>query len=505
MTKTFNWKLVIRTYGALLLIESLFMLIPTVAAYLYHDPDGASFAISTLITLVSGAIAMRIGHNAPRKVSEREGYLIVALVWIVFSLFGMLPFYLSGALITVTDSWFETMAGFSTMGATVIPNVEIMSHAILLWRAVCQWLGGMGIIVLSVAVLPMFGLGGMQLYAAEVTGVSYEKLSPRIASTARLLWGTYVLLTALETVLLKFFGMDLFDAVCHSMATIATGGFSTKNMSLMNYSPAIQYTVSVFMMLSGINFAQLVYFLRGEPSKLYRDEETRWYVGAIFICTIALTIGLFVYYTWMQPASWLASVLDKNAFRGYIIHFEWAFRNAFFTTCAAITSTGFASADYMLWPKLLWVFVFMMMFTGGASGSTAGGIKWVRIAIFAKNAQAELYRRIHPNAVLPIRFNGRPLTQSVTNNVMAFMFFYLMIIVVAMVIFIACGITPSEAFATAVSGIGNVGISIGQYGPSGNYANFPIIAKWTMTLVMLIGRLEIFTVLLLFSSVLWKK
>ena len=505
MTKTFNWKIVSRTYGALLLVEALFMAVPTVAAYLYGDPDGGAFAVSTLITLIAGGIAMRVGHNAQRHVSEREGYLIVALVWIVFSLFGMLPFYLSGALETITDSWFETMAGFSTMGATVIPNVEVMSHAVLLWRAICQWLGGMGIIVLSVAILPMFGLGGMQLYAAEVTGVNYEKLSPRITDTARLLWGTYVFLTVLETVILNFFGMDLFDSVCHSMATVATGGFSTKNTSLMTYGPAIQYTVALFMLLSGINFAQIIYFMKGKPEKLYHDEETRWYVYAVVICTIALTLGLLVYYTWIEPSEWLPRLVEKNVIRGYATHAEWAFRNAFFTTCAAITSTGFASADYMLWPKLLWLFVFMMMFTGGASGSTAGGIKWVRIAIFAKNAFAEMYRRIHPNAVLPIRFNGRPLTQTMTNNVMAFMFFYILIIAMATIVFVACGISPGEAFATAVSGMGNVGESLGQYGPAGNYANFPLVAKWVMTLVMLIGRLEIFTVLLLFSPVLWRK
>jgi Trk-type K+ transport systems, membrane components len=505
MTKTFNWKIVIRTYGALLLIEALFMAIPTVAAYLYGDHDGAAFAVSTLITLLFGAVGMRWGRNAQRRVSEREGYLIVALVWIVFSLFGMLPFYLSGALDTITDSWFETMAGFSTMGATVIENVEVMSHAILLWRAIMQWLGGMGIIVLSVAVLPLFGLGGMQLYAAEVTGVSYEKLSPRITNTARLLWGTYVFLTLIETLLLNFFGMDMFDSVCHSMATVATGGFSTKNTSLMLCSPAIQYTVAVFMLLSGINFSQIIFFLRGKPDKLYHDEETRWYVGAVLICTVVLTLGLFVYYAFIQPAEWLPALLERNMLRGYAAHAEWAFRNSFFTTCAAITSTGFASADYMLWPKLIWVFVFLMMFTGGASGSTAGGIKWVRIAIFAKNAFAEMYRRIHPNAVLPIRFNGRPLSQTVTNNVMAFLFFYVVIIILATMIFIACGISPGEAFATAVSGMGNVGESLGQYGPAGNYANFPIVAKWVMTVVMLIGRLEIFTVLLLFSPVLWRK
>lgn len=505
MTKTFNWKIVSRTYGALLLIEALFMAAPTMVSYLYGDADGGAFAVSTLITLIAGSIAMLIGRNAQRKVSEREGYLIVALVWIVFSVFGMLPFYMSGALNSVTDSWFEAMAGFSTMGATVIPNVEVMTHGILLWRAISQWLGGMGIIVLSVAVLPLFGLGGMQLYAAEVTGVSYEKLSPRITDTARLLWGTYVFLTVLETLILNFFGMDFFDSVCHSMATVATGGFSTKNTSLMNYGPAIQYTVALFMLLSGINFAQIIYFLKGKPDKLYNDEETRWYVGAVLVATVVLTIGLFVYYTWIEPAEYLPRLLDHNVIRGYAVHAEWAFRNAFFTACAAITSTGFASADYMVWPQLIWLFVFLLMFTGGASGSTAGGIKWVRIAIFAKNAQAEMYRRIHPNAVIPIRFNGRPLTQTMTNNVMAFMFFYIVIIIIATLVFCACGISPGEAFATAVSGMGNVGESLGQYGPSGNYANFPIVAKWVMTIVMLIGRLEIFTVLLLFSPVLWRK
>lgn len=505
MTKTFNWKIVSRTYGALLLIEALFMAIPTVAAYAYGDHDGAAFAVSTLVTLIVGAIAMRVGRNAQRRVSEREGYLIVALVWIVFSIFGMLPFYLSGALETVTDSWFETMSGFSTMGATVIENVEVQSHTILLWRAICQWLGGMGIIVLSVAVLPLFGLGGMQLYAAEATGVSYEKLSPRITQTARLLWGTYVFLTVIEMLLLNFFGMDMFDAVCHSMSTVATGGFSTKNTSFMNYGPAIQYTVGVFMLLSGINFTQLIYFMRGKPGRLYNDEETRWYVGAVLIITLVMTIGLFIYYSWIAPAEWLPRLVDSNVLRGYAIQAEWAFRSAFFTTCSIMTSTGFATEDYMLWPQLLWVIVLLLMFTGGSSGSTAGGIKWVRIAIFAKNARAEMHRRIHPNAVIPIRFNGKPLSQTSTNNVMAFMFFYVIIIIIATLFICASGISLDEAFGAAVSSMGNIGLAIGQFGPSGNYAAMPIAGKWVMTIVMLIGRLEIFTVLLLFSPVLWRK
>jgi trk system potassium uptake protein TrkH len=483
MTKTFNWKIVTRTYGALLSIEALFMAVPTVVAYIYGDPDGGAFAVSTLITLVAGTLAMRIGRDAPRRVSEREGYLIVALVWLVFSAFGMLPFYLSGALDSITDSWFETMAGFSTMGATVIPNVEVMSHAILLWRALCQWLGGMGIIVLSVAVLPLFGLGGMQLYAAEVTGVSYEKLSPRINSTARLMWGTYIFLTVLETLLLNFFGMDLFDSVCHSMATISTGGFATHNDSVIAYSPIIQWIIFVFMLLSGINFTQLIYLFRGKPQRVIDDEETHWYLTACLIAGTLLAVGLLIHTHGM-----LSSV-----------------RIGLFTAVATITSTGFVAADYMIWPPVLWVLVFFLMFTGGASGSTSGGMKWVRLAIFAKAAHAEIKRRIHPNAVIPVRFNGRTLREQTTSNVVAFMFFYVLIIVLATLWFCGCGIGFDESFGIATSMIGNVGVSIGQWGSSGCYAAMPAAAKWVATFVMLIGRLEIFTVLLLFSSALWKK
>ena len=499
MTKTFNWKIVSRTYGALLLIEALFMAVPTVAAYLYGDHDGGAFAVSTLITLIAGGIAMRVGHNAQRRVSEREGYVIVALVWLVFSAFGMLPFYLSGALSTITDSWFETMSGFSTMGATVIPNVEIMSHAVLLWRAICQWLGGMGIIVLSVAVLPLFGLGGMQLYAAEVTGVSYEKLSPRIADTAKHMWVTYILLTVGQTVLLYLEGMPQFDAICHSLSTISTGGFSTRNNSMIDYNAAIQWTTAVFMFLSGMNFTQLIYLFRGHPGKLFNDEETRWYSIAVLVATVFLSLGLFIHYGLEHDFSQFSFAYETLEMT------ERALRKGFFMVCSAMTSTGFAASDYMTWPKLLWVFVFFMMFTGAASGSTAGGIKWVRIGIFAKSAMTELKRRIHPNAVIPVRFNGRTVNEQTTSNVMAFMFFYIVIIILASLIFCASGVNFDEAIGTAVSGIGNVGVSIGQFGPLGSYVDYPTTAKWTMTAVMLIGRLEIFTVLLLFSKALWRK
>lgn len=500
MTRTFNWRLVIKTMGVLLCIESLFMLIPTCVSWGYRDPDTGAFVVSTIITLLGGLLLCVCGREATKHVGEREGYVIVATVWVVYSIFGMLPYWLSGAMLTITDCWFETMSGLTTTGASVIPDVEVMTHGVLLWRAMTHWIGGMGIIVLSVAILPMFGLGGMQLYAAEATGVSYEKLSPRIADTAKHMWGMYIFLTMAETGILWLLGMDGFDSVCHSMSTIATGGFSTKNASIINYSPAIQYTITIFMFLSGINFTQLIFLFRGKPTRLLHDEETQWYAGAVALCTIVLSTGLFLHYNFIEPIP-NQFIVDADFF----LDAERAFRKSFFTVVSAMTTTGFAASDYMTWPKLFWAMVFFIMFTGASSGSTCGGIKWVRIGIFAKSAMTELKRRIHPNAVLPVRFNGHSVSEQTISNVMAFLFFYITIIGIAVLIFCATGVAFDEAIGTAVSGIGNVGVSIGHFGPVGTYADFPVVAKWTMTIVMLIGRLEIFTVLLLFTKALWKK
>ena len=464
------------------MLEALFMLIPTAVAFWYKEADFGAWIASSAVTWLSCWWMLGAGRRAEKRVGEREGYVIVATVWVVYSLFGMLPYWLSGTLPSITDAWYETMAGFTTTGSTVFRDVAAQTHSILLWRSLSQWIGGMGIIVLSVAILPMFGLGGMQLYSAEVTGVSYEKLSPRIADTAKHMWITYIGLTAAEGLALWLCGMGGFDAVCHSLSTISTGGFATHNDSVIGYSPAIQWIILVFMFLSGINFTQLIYLFRGRPGRLLHDEETRWYVGACVAGGIILAAGLFV-----VTGLWSS------------------IRIGLFTSVATITSTGFVAADYMIWPPVLWVLVFFMMFTGGASGSTSGGMKWVRIAIFAKSALAEIKRRIHPNAVIPVRFNGHTLREQTTSNVVAFMFFYLVIIMLATLWFCGCGIGFDESFGIAVSMIGNVGVSIGQWGSSGCYAAMPAAAKWVATFVMLIGRLEIFTVLLLFSRSLWKK
>jgi len=482
MTRTFNWRIVFKTMGVLTMLEAMFMLIPTFAAWWYHEADLGAWIVSCAITWLSCWWMIGAGRKAERRVGEREGYVIVAAVWVVYSLFGMLPYWLSGALTEITDAWYETMAGFTTTGSTVFTDVAAQTHSILLWRALTQWIGGMGIIVLSVAILPMFGLGGMQLYSAEVTGVSYEKLSPRIADTAKHMWITYIGLTVAEGILLWLFGMSKFDAICHSMATISTGGFATHNDSVIAFGPAIQWIILVFMLLSGINFTQLIYLFRGKPGRVMQDEETHWYVSACLVAGVLLALGLLVH-----------------------THMWSSIRIGFFTAVATITSTGFVAADYMTWPPVLWVLVFFLMFTGGASGSTSGGMKWVRLAIFAKAARAEIQRRIHPNAVIPVRFNGRTLSEQTTSNVVAFMFFYMLIIMLATLWFCGCGIGFDESFGIATSMIGNVGVSIGQWGSSGCYAAMPAAAKWAATFVMLIGRLEIFTVLLLFSRALWKK
>ena len=497
MTRAFNTRIVILTQGALLLIEAVFMALAFVVSWWNNDYDEGAFLVSTVLTVIAGFICLAIGHDAPRQVGEREGYVIVASVWLVFSAFGMLPYYLSGQIPTITDAWFETMSGFTTTGATTVTDIERMTHGALFWRSLTQWLGGMGIIVLSIAILPMFGLGGMQLYAAEVTGLQYEKLSPRIADTAKHLWITYIILTLAEAALLYTEGMTLFDAICHSLTTVATGGFSTKNLGIAYYAnPAIPYTIVLFILLSSINFGLIILLFRGKPHRLLHDEETHWFLGAVALVTLVLTIGLTVQRTLVLP--------DANI-RAILKCIEPSFREGLFTTVTTMTSTGYSYVDYMQWAPFLWVVVFFLMFTGGSSGSTAGGVKWIRIAIFAKSGLAEFQRRIHPNAIVPVKINHQPISQQTTNNVMAFMLFYVMILVISILVFCALGVDFVESIGTAVSCMGNIGPCLGQYGPAGTFAAFPAVGKWFMTLVMLIGRLEIFTVLLLFTKVLWKK
>ena len=487
----FNIRLVLKSLGALLLIEAAFMLVPWRVANYFGEADAMAFLLSAAITGCVGVCFVLAGWRAPETIGRRESYLIVASVWVVLSAFGMIPFYLSSFIPDITNAFFETMAGFTTTGSTILTDIEALPHGLLLWRSITQWLGGMGIIVLSLAILPMFGLGSMQLYTAEVTGPTYEKLRPRIVDTAKILWGIYVLLTAVLFCILWLCDMSWFDAICHAMTTIASGGFSTKNASIAAFnSPLIEYVLCIFMILTGINYSLLYYLLfKGRISRLYHDEETRYYIGSILLFTVVILAGLLI----------------QGVLRHEHIHFHEMFRKSLFQVSALISSTGFATSDYVSWMPAMTILCLLLLLPGGSAGSTSGGMKWIRLVILLKNARYEFRRLIHPNAVLPVKVNGRMIGTDVVNNVFAFVTIYVGIVCTGTFLFSLFGVDFEQSIGAAVTAMSNIGPGLGASGPTGNYAHFPEAAKWYMTLLMLIGRLEIFTVLFLFSPNFWKK
>lgn len=487
MTVSFNWRQIFKTLGLLVITESVFMLITAGVSAIYGEYDLKYLLISAAITFGYGMITYLLNRNAPKNIGIREGYTIVGVVWIVFSIFGMLPFWLSGAIPSLSNAFFETMSGFTTTGATILEDIEQLPHGLLFWRSLTQWLGGMGIVVLSLAILP-FLRGGNQLFIAEVPGITYDKLRPRITSTAQRLWAIYVCLTLVETLLLALFGMDWFDAVCHSLSTTATGGYSTKQASIAHWdSPAIHYTILLFMFISGINFSLLYYaFVKFNFKKLVRDEEFRFYTLIIAVAA-AIIFG---------------SIMFANHWQTDI---ELTLRQALFQTVSIITSTGYSTADYMLWPPLAWVVLLTLMLTGGSAGSTSGGMKLVRVRVLLKNAIYEFKRIVHPKAVLPMRLNGHLVQESVINNIIAFITFYFVIIGVSIFVLVVSGMGMENATGAAVASISNIGPAIGSLGPSGNYANIPEFCKWFLSFLMLVGRLELFTILLLFAPSFWKK
>lgn len=509
LTHSFNTRLVFRVMGALLIIEAFFMFLATAVSFGYGEWDSQALLISSVLSLVGGLLGMWIGRDASKKYGHKESYLIVAMTWVVFSFFGMMPYYFSGIIPNYTDAFFETIAGFTTTGCTILQGSfeNYVPHGLLFWRATTQWLGGMGIIVLSLAILPMFGFSGMQLYTAEVTGPTYEKLTPQIQKTAGITWGLYFILTFVEAIMLKLCGMNFFDAICHSFSTIATGGFSTKGRSLVEFQTlaqtdpsihyiGIEYTIMLFMLLSGINFAILYFVIfKHRFRRLWEDEECRWYLSACVIVGLIVSVGLFVnnYSSATEEGMSVAKLSEES------------FRHGMFTTIATITTTAFANCDYTTWQPFMWTIIFFLMLTGGSAGSTSGGIKWVRISIFVKNGFAEFKRLIHPSAVIPPKINGKVIRSATITNVMAFFQFYIIIVAGATLSFTAMGVSFDEAVSVAFATIGNIGPGLGQYGPMGCYANFPLLGKWVMAFVMLVGRLELFTVLLLFSRELWKK
>ena len=489
MTKAFNWQQVIRILGVLLMVEALFMAIAAIVAYIYEENDFIAIVESAILTIGAGIGGVLLGGSNTKHIGTREGYLVVGLVWIVFSIFGMLPFRLSHYIPNLTDAFFETMSGFTTTGATILTDIEALPHGLLFWRSMMQWLGGMGIVVLSLAILPMFG-AGMQLFAAEVPGITYDKLQPKITDTARRLWELYTLLTIICAILLYLGGMDVFDAICHSLTTLASGGYSTKNASIAYWSsPAIHYIIIFFMILAGTNFS-LLYgaLIRRQGKRLIQDEEFRTYTYSIIGISLIISIGL----------------LYTRTFEGFST-IEKSFRDALFQTIATITTTGFSTSDYMAWHPILWLIILLAIPMGGTAGSTSGGIKTIRLHIMTKNILYEFKRVMHPKAILPVRVNRRLVSENTLSNTYVFLSIFLIITIASSIVLMLCGISPSEAFGCSLASIANVGPALGGFGPSETYAVLPDFAKWVLSIVMLIGRLELFTILILFLPSFWRK
>ncbi len=481
-----HFRLIIKFIGILLMILSGAMATSILWSWYYNETQVIrSLLISSAITFSSGLLLFMLtsGYDH-RNIGKKEGYIVVTFTWVSITLFGSLPFYLSGAIPSYTNAFFETMSGFTTTGATILTDIEAMPKGLLFWRSMTHWLGGMGIIVLTLAILPILGVGGMQLFVAEAPGTTPSRLHPRITETAKRLWGIYVIFTLLQTLLLMFGGMDLFDAICHAFSTMATGGFSTKNDSIAGFSPYIQYVIILFMIIAGTSFSLHYFLLKGQFRKVLDNEEFRFYLSIIFVFAIIYTV---VIYGMHQAGP------------------EEAFRDSLFQIVSITTTTGFITADYLQWHGLLWFGLFLLMFTGGCIGSTGGGIKMIRILILVKNTRLELKRLIHPMAIIPVRVNGKTIPTEIIQNFLAFFLLYMLIMVAGSTIMTAFGLDFTSAVGASIATLGNIGPAIGKLGPVDNYAFIPLGAKWALSFFMLIGRLEIFTVLLLFSPSFWKR
>lgn len=471
--------------GLLLLIEGFFLGVSSLISLYYKEYDLFAILITAGICAITGLSLQLLTQNAEKNIGKREGYIIVSLVWIIFSAFGALPFVISGAIPSYTDAFFETISGFTTTGASILNDIEAVPHGLLFWRSITQWLGGMGIIVLSIAILPIFGIGGMQLFVAEVPGPTPDKLHPRIKETAKRLWGIYILFTLAEVILLKIGGMTWFDAVNHSFTTMATGGYSTKQASIAHFdSPFIHYVITVFMFLAGTNFTLSYFALHLKFGKVFKNEEFRYYLGFVIIFTISIAIALWHFHDYTP---------------------EKSFRESLFQVVSIITTTGFATADYLMWKPFVIVMIFALMFFGGSAGSTGGSVKIVRVALLLKNSYQELKRIIHPNAIIPVRMNGKSVPPQIISNILAFVVFYMLISIISTIIMSAFGYDLNTSLGAVAATLGNIGPGIGKVGPVENYAHIPDFAKWFLSFLMLIGRLELFTVIVLFSPSFWKK
>jgi len=474
--------------GFLTFFLGLTMIFPLLFGLYYQDGSAGPLLKSLLVTLASGLALYLLFRGKGTKnelMTHREGMGVVAIGWTAAGLFGALPYYWGGVFPDFSNAFFESVSGFTTTGASVLSQIEGVPRGLLFWRSLTHWLGGMGIIVLSLAILPLLGIGGMQLYKAEVPGPVPDKLKPRIKDTAMVLWKVYLLFSAAETLLLMLGGMDLFEALCHTFGTMATGGFSTRNASIGAYeSPCVDTVIMVFMLVAGINFALHYQFLKGHPLAFWRDPECRFFVGIVAIFCLTVTFNVYgrVYETVAE-----------------------AFRFGGFQVMSIITTTGYATADYEMWPPLSQNILLFCMFLGASAGSTGGGMKCMRIMLLLKHSYKQLFSLIHPHAVTQVKLGGRPISDEVLHSIWGYFMLYLGLFILCSFLLAALGVDVVTSFAAVAATIGNIGPGLGSVGPTDNYCHIPVLGKWLLILCMLLGRLEIYTVVILFVPEFWRK
>ncbi len=466
----------------------------------YHD-EIAKWGIlnAGFVTVTIGLLLFFFNKPKSTNIQKKEGYLIVTLGWLTLSITGMLPYLFSGAIPNITNAFFETISGYSTTGSSILTDIEAMPKGILFWRSATHWIGGMGIIVLTIAILPLLGIGGMQLFMAEAPGPSADKLHPRITDTAKRLYLIYVTLTLAQFLLLKVAGMTWFDAINHAMATMSTGGFSTKNSSVAFYNnlPFVQYIIIFFMLIAGTNFVLTYFALKGKIQKVFQSEEFKYYLFGIISVTSIVTV-IIVYF---QDANLQTSIEHPMIFGKE----ESAIRHALFMVTSVVTTTGFVSADFTMWNFFATGIFFALFFTGGSAGSTSGGVKVVRHIVMLKNSFLEFKKALHPNAIIPVRYDGKAVHQNIVFNIISFFIIYMLIFIMSSVALTLSGLDFMSALGAAASSLGNIGPAIGSVSPVDNFNHLTSTAKWFCSFLMLIGRLELFTVLILFSPFFWRK
>jgi trk system potassium uptake protein TrkH len=481
-----NLPLILHFNGIVLLFIAFFMIFPIGVSLYYHSSDMLPLLKSSLIPAIVGAVLFCSTVKQKRKeIRTREAFVIVTFTWVLMALSGSLPFLFAGTFGSFTDAFFESMAGFTTTGASALSDIEAVPRGILFWRSMTQWIGGMGIIVFALAILPLLGTGGMQLFRAEVPGINVDKLRPRIIDTAKALWMIYVVFTLTDAALLLTAGMSLYDAVCHSFTTMATGGFSTKNASIAHFqSPSIEYITALFMFLAGINYSLYFYVFKGDLLHLWRNSEFRFYIAVALITTMLISLNL-----------WTAFHGDEGT----------SFRHALFQVISIMTTTGFVTADYEIWPSLSQVILVIIMFFGGMIGSTGGGVKQVRIMLMIKQGYREMYQLIHPRAVTSVKLDSKFLDKEILGSIWGMVFLFLGVCVIATIGLAATGEDIVTSTTTVISAMCNVGPALGDAGPADNYASMPAMGKWILIFCMLTGRLEVYTVLILIVPQFWKK